>query len=89
MEQCCSSFASLRAGLPVSSTVATVAQGDLEKTLSWAEVHQVGLVQEQKSLASLEHRLEHALSLSGPQDPGGPGPLGQKVATVQQKSVRR
>lgn len=88
MEQCCSSLASLRAELPVSSTVATVAQGDPDKTLSWAEVHQVGLAQERQSLASLEHRLKHALSLSGPQDPGSPGPLGQKLMTVQQ-SLRR
>ena len=88
MEQCCSSLDSLRAELPDSSTVATIAQGDPNKTLYWAEIHQVGLEQEQQSLASLEHRLEHALSLSGPQDPGSSGPLGQKLVKVQQ-SVRR
>ncbi|KAJ3606458.1 hypothetical protein NHX12_025979 [Muraenolepis orangiensis] len=72
------------AEMPGSPAVAAVAQGDSDKTLSWAETHQVGLEQEQPSLASLEHRLEHALSLSGPEDPGSPGPMGQELVKVQQ-----
>ncbi|CAL8314621.1 unnamed protein product [Lota lota] len=80
IEQCCSSLASHQAELP-DSTVAP------DKLLSQAKMRQAGLEQEQQSLASLEHRLQHALSLSGPQDPGSPGPLGQQLVKVQQ-SVR-
>ena len=98
MEQCCSSLACHQAELPDStSIVAPATQGDiisatqpppLGGSLSQAKMHQAGLEQEQQSLASLEHRLQHALSLSGPQDPGSPGSFGQQLVTVQQ-SVKR
>ena len=90
MEQCCTSLASHQAELPdsSSSTVAPATQGDANTSLTQAKMHQAVLEQEQQSLASLEHRLQHALSLSGPKDPGCPGPLGQQLVTVQQ-SVRR
>ncbi|CAL8393150.1 unnamed protein product [Arctogadus glacialis] len=88
MEQCCSSLARHQAELPdSSSTGAPAAQPDANESLSQAKRHQAGLEQGQRSFTSLEHRLQHALSLSGPQDPGSSGPLGQQLEEVQE-SVR-
>ncbi|XP_071395747.1 LOW QUALITY PROTEIN: nesprin-2-like [Centroberyx affinis] len=83
MEQCCSSLASLQAELPDSSTMGST-QGEPQELLAQAEIHQAGLEQEQQSLASLEHRLEHALSLSIPQDADSPGPVGQRLVKIQE-----
>ncbi|XP_059211817.1 nesprin-1 [Centropristis striata] len=83
MEQCCSSLASLQAEVPDSSTVSFTQEEPLE-LLAQAEMHQAGLEQEQQALASLEHRLEHALSLSSPQEPISPGPVGKTLVKVQE-----
>ncbi|KAM3861499.1 nesprin-2-like [Diretmus argenteus] len=83
MEQCCSSLASLQAELPDSTTMSST-QGEPQELLAQAEKHQTGLEQEQQSLASLEHRLEHALSLSSPQSASSPGPVGQRLVKIQE-----
>lgn len=87
MEQCCSFLASLQAEVPDSSTV-SFTQEEPQELLVQAEMHQVGLEQEQQALASLEHRLEHALSLSSSQDPISPGPIGKTLVKIQE-NVRR
>ncbi|XP_045916269.1 nesprin-2 isoform X3 [Micropterus dolomieu] len=83
MEQCCSFLASLQAEVPDSSTV-SFTQEEPQELLVQAEMHQVGLEQEQQALASLEHRLEHALSLSSSQDPISPGPIGKTLVKIQE-----
>ncbi|KAM3603169.1 uncharacterized protein V6R79_017666 [Siganus canaliculatus] len=83
MEQCCSFLASLQADVPDSSTV-SFDQEEPQELLAQAEMHQVGLEQEQQALASLEHRLEHALSLSSSQDPISPGPVGKTLVKIQE-----
>lgn len=87
MEQCCSVLATLQADVPDSSTV-SFTQGQPEELLTQAEMHQAGLEQEQQALASLEHRLEHALSLSSPQDPVSPGPVGKTLVKIQENVKR-
>lgn len=87
MEQCCSSLAGLQADVPDSSSVNFTAEEPLE-LLAQAEMHQTGLEQEQQTLASLEHRLEHALSLSSSQVPISPGPVGKTLVKIQE-NVRR
>lgn len=87
MEQCCSFLASLQADVPDSSTV-SFTQEEPQELLAQAEMHQDGLEQEQQALASLEHRLEHALSLSSSQDPISPGPVGKTLVKIQE-NVRR
>ena len=59
-----------------------------QELLALAELHQAGLEQEQQALASLEHRLEHALSLSNSQEPVSPGPVGKTLVKIQE-NVRR
>jgi hypothetical protein len=89
MEQCGSSLVRHQAELPdSSSTGAPAAQPHANESLSQAKMHPAGLEQGQRSFTSLEHRLQHALSLSGPQDPGSSGPLGQQLEEVQE-SVKR
>ncbi|KAM9339272.1 nesprin-2a [Symphorus nematophorus] len=83
MEQCCSFLASLQADVPDSSTV-SFTQEEPQELLAQAEMHQAGLEQEQQALASLEHRLEHALSLSSSQDPVSPGPVGKTLVKIQE-----
>uniref|UniRef100_A0A3B4YV88 Nesprin-2-like n=1 Tax=Seriola lalandi dorsalis TaxID=1841481 RepID=A0A3B4YV88_SERLL len=83
IEQCCSFLASLQAEVPDSSTVSFTQEKPLE-LLAQAEMHQAGLEQEQQALASLEHRLEHALSLSSSQDPMSPGPVGRTLVKIQE-----
>ncbi|XP_074540850.1 nesprin-2a [Halichoeres trimaculatus] len=83
MEQCCSSLASLQAEVPDSSTVSFTKE-EPQELLAQAEMHQAGLEQEQQALASLEHRLEHALSLSTSQDPASPGPVGKTLVKIQE-----
>ncbi|XP_033991567.1 nesprin-2 isoform X3 [Trematomus bernacchii] len=83
MEQCCSSLAGLQADVPDSSTVNFTEEEPLE-LLAQAEMHQTGLEQEQQALASLEHRLEHALSLSSSQVPISPGPVGKTLVKIQE-----
>ncbi|KAL7388816.1 hypothetical protein ABVT39_021245 [Epinephelus coioides] len=83
MEQCCSLLASLQAEVPDSSTVSFTQEEPLE-LLAQAEIHQAGLEQEQQALASLEHRLEHALSLSRSQEPISPGPVGKTLVKIQE-----
>lgn len=87
MEQCCSFLASLQADVPDSSTVGFTVE-EPRQLLAQAEVHQAELEQEQQALASLEHRLEHALSLSSSQDPASPGPVGKTLVKIQE-NVRR
>ncbi|XP_078030046.1 nesprin-2a isoform X4 [Epinephelus lanceolatus] len=83
MEQCCSLLASLQAEVPDSATVSFTQEEPLE-LLAQAEIHQAGLEQEQQALASLEHRLEHALSLSRSQEPISPGPVGKTLVKIQE-----
>ncbi|KAK5852700.1 hypothetical protein PBY51_006550 [Eleginops maclovinus] len=83
MGQCCSSLASLQADVPDSSTVNFTEEEPLE-LLALAEIHQTGLEQEQQALASLEHRLEHALSLSSCPEPISPGPVGKTLVKIQE-----
>eukprot|EP00064_Thunnus_orientalis_P010013 superscaffoldBa00001318_g10039 len=83
MEQCCSFLASLQADVPDSSTV-SFTQEEPQELLAQAEMHQAGLEQEQQALASLEHQLEHALSLSSSQDPISPGPVGKTLVKIQE-----
>ncbi|XP_028252465.1 nesprin-2a isoform X3 [Parambassis ranga] len=83
MEQCCSFLASLQAEVPDSSTV-SFTQEEPQELLVQAEMHQAGLEQEQQALASLEHRLEHVLSLSTSQDPISPGPVGKTLVKIQE-----
>ncbi|XP_040920887.1 nesprin-2a [Toxotes jaculatrix] len=83
MEQCCSFLASLQAEVPDSSTV-SFTQEKPQDLLAQAEMHQAGLEQEQQALASLEHRLEHALSLSSSQEPISPGPVGKTLMKIQE-----
>nr|XP_046228198.1 nesprin-2 isoform X4 [Scatophagus argus] len=83
MEQCCSYLASLQADVPDSSAVSFTLE-EPQELLAQAEMHQVGLEQEQQALASLEHRLEHALSLSSSQDPVSPGPFGKTLVKIQE-----
>lgn len=87
MEQCCSFLASLQADVPDSSTL-SFTQEEPQELLAQAEMHQAGLEQEQQALASLEHQLEHALSLSSSQDPISPGPMGKTLVKIQE-NVRR
>lgn len=87
MEQCCSCLASLQAEVPDTSTVSFI-QEEPQELLAQAEMHQVGLEQEQQALASLEHRLEHALSLSTCQESLSPGPVGKTLVKIQE-NVRR
>ncbi|CAL8392592.1 unnamed protein product, partial [Gadus morhua 'NCC'] len=85
MEQCGSSLVRHQAELPdSSSTGAPAAQPHANESLSQAKMHPAGLEQGQRSFTSLEHRLQHALSLSGPPDPGSSGPLGQQLEEVQE-----
>ncbi|XP_029903714.1 nesprin-2a [Myripristis murdjan] len=83
IKQCWSSLASLQAEMSDSSTVSS-SQGEPQELLAQAEIHQAELEQEQQSLASLEHRLEHALSLSSPQDTDRAGPVGQRLVKIQE-----
>ncbi|XP_062293145.1 nesprin-2 isoform X5 [Scomber scombrus] len=83
MEQCCSFLASLQADVPDSSTV-SFTQEKPQELLAQAEMHQAGIEQEQQALASLEHQLEHALSLSSSQDPISPGPVGKTLLKIQE-----
>ncbi|XP_076613023.1 nesprin-2a [Chaetodon auriga] len=83
MKQCCSFLASLQADVPDSSAM-SFTQEEPQELLAQAEMHQAGLEQEQQALASLEHRLEHALSLSSSQDLIGPGPVGKTLVKIQE-----
>lgn len=80
-------MASLQADVPDSSTV-SFTQEKPQELLAQAEMHQAGLEQKQQALASLEHQLEHALSLSSSQDPISPGPMGKTLVKIQE-NVRR
>lgn len=64
----------------------SLASEEPQELLAQAEVHQAGLEQEQQALASLEHRLEHALGLSTSQEPHGP--VGKTLVKIQE-NVRR
>ncbi|XP_026174095.1 nesprin-2a isoform X2 [Mastacembelus armatus] len=83
MEQCCSFLATLQSEVPDSSTLSFF-QEEPQELLAQAEMHQAGLEQEQQALASLEHRLEHALSLSTSQDLISPGPVGKTLVKIQE-----
>ncbi|KAM6906809.1 nesprin-2a [Lycodopsis pacificus] len=83
MEQCCSFLVSLQSEVSDSSTVSFTREEPLE-LLAQAETHQAWLEQEQQALASLEHRLEHALSLSSSQQPMSPGPVAKTLVKIQE-----
>ncbi|XP_035851599.1 nesprin-2 [Sander lucioperca] len=83
IEQCCSCLASLQAEVPDSSTMIFTQEEPLE-LLAQAEMQKAGLEQEQQALASLAHRLEHALSLSSSQEPISPGPVGKTLVKIQE-----
>ncbi|KAF1376843.1 hypothetical protein PFLUV_G00215650 [Perca fluviatilis] len=83
IEQCCSCLASLQAEVPDSSTMIFTQEEPLE-LLAQAEMQKAGLEQEQQALASLAHRLEHALSLSSSQGPISPGPVGKTLVKIQE-----
>ncbi|XP_068610193.1 nesprin-2a [Brachionichthys hirsutus] len=83
MEQCCGFLASLQADVPDSSAVSFTTE-EPHGLLIQAETHQAELEQEQLALASLEHRLEHALSLSSSQDAIGPGPVGKTLVKIRE-----
>ncbi|XP_061610592.1 nesprin-1 isoform X5 [Phyllopteryx taeniolatus] len=88
VEQCCNSLSRLQAKVPDSST-ANFTQGELQKLLAQAEMQQVGLEHEQQTLASLEHRLEHALRLTTSKDPSSlPGPFGVMLVKIQENIKR-
>lgn len=70
------------------STTVNFTWEDPQALLALAEMHQTGLEQEQQALASLQHRLEHALSLSSSQDFVTPGPIGKMLVKIQD-NVRR
>lgn len=80
-------MASLQAEVPDSSTMIFTQEEPLE-LLAQAEMQKAGLEQEQQALASLAHRLEHALSLSSSQEPISPGPVGKTLVKIQE-NVRR
>lgn len=87
MEQCRSFLARLQAEVRDPTTV-NFAREDPQELLALAEIHQTALEQEQQDLASLEHRLEHALSLSSSLDSITPGPIGKTLVKIQD-NVRR
>lgn len=80
-------MASLQAEVLDSSSVSFTHQ-EPQELLAQAEMHHAGLEQEQQALASLEHRLEHALNLSTSQDPMSPGPVGKTLMKFQE-NIRR
>ncbi|XP_063350729.1 nesprin-2 [Pelmatolapia mariae] len=82
MEQCCSFLARLQAEVRDPTTV-NFTREDPQELLALAEIHQTGLEQEQQDLASLEHRLEHALSLSSSLNSITPGPIGKTLVKIQ------
>uniref|UniRef100_A0AAQ6IQR6 KASH domain-containing protein n=1 Tax=Anabas testudineus TaxID=64144 RepID=A0AAQ6IQR6_ANATE len=83
IKQCCSFLASLQAEVPDSSSVRFTHEEPRE-LLAQAELHHAGLEQEQQALASLEHRLEHALSLSTTHDHTSPGSAGKTLMKIQE-----
>ncbi|XP_054618423.1 nesprin-2 isoform X2 [Dunckerocampus dactyliophorus] len=88
VEQCCSTLSTLQVKVPDSST-AIFTQDELRKLLVQAEQQQVGLEQERQALASLEHRLEHALSLTTSKEPCRlPGPFGETLVKIQENITR-
>lgn len=87
IQQCCSFLATLQDDVPDFSTMSFPVE-EPQELLAQAEMHQAGLQQGQQALASLEHRLEHALSLSRSEDPISPGPVGKTLVKIQE-NVRR
>lgn len=80
-------MASLQTELP-SCSVDGVSEGGSMMLLAQAELHQAGLEMQQRALASLEHRLEHALSRAQTHGPTSPGPIGKTLVEIKD-SVRR
>lgn len=80
-------MASLQADVPDFSNMSSRVE-DPQELLAQAEMHQTTLEQEEQALVSLEHRLEHALSLSSSQDPISPGPVGKTLLKIKE-NVRR
>nr|XP_057913540.1 nesprin-2 isoform X2 [Doryrhamphus excisus] len=88
VEQCCSTLSTLQVKVSDSST-AVFTQDELQKLLAQAEQQQVGLEQERQTLASLEHRLEHALSLTTSKELCSlPGPFGETLVKIQESIAR-
>lgn len=77
----------LQADVPDSSSV-NFASADPQELLAQAEMHQASLQEQRQALASLEHRVERGLLSSAPQEPLGPGPVGETLLKSQE-SVRR
>lgn len=86
MEHCCSFLASLQAEVPDSTM--NFIEEEPQEVLAQAEMHQAGLKQEQLAISSLEHRLEHALSLSTSHNYIGPGPVGKTLVKIQENVKR-
>lgn len=77
----------LQADVPNSSSV-NFATADPQELLAQAEMHQASLEEQRQALASLEHRVERGLLSSAPQEPLGPGPVGETLLKIRE-SVRR
>ncbi|XP_055088094.1 nesprin-2 isoform X2 [Periophthalmus magnuspinnatus] len=82
IEQCRTHMASLQTDLPLCSP-GGISEGGSPTLLDQAELHQAGLEKERRVLASLEQRLEHALSPSHSQAPTSPGPLGKTLVEIK------
>ncbi|XP_051909518.1 nesprin-2 isoform X2 [Hippocampus zosterae] len=88
VELCRSSLSRLQAEVPDSSAL-VFTQDDLQKLLAQAELQQVGLERERQTLASLEHRLEHVLSLTTSKDPCSlPGTFGESLVNIRENVKR-
>ncbi|XP_019746617.1 nesprin-2a isoform X4 [Hippocampus comes] len=88
VEQCCTSLSRLQAEVPDSSAL-VFTQDELQKLLAQAELQEVGLERERQTLATLEHRLEHVLSLTTSKDPASlPGTFGETLVKIRENVKR-
>ncbi|XP_077408932.1 nesprin-2a isoform X3 [Vanacampus margaritifer] len=88
VEQSCSSLSTLQAKVPDSSAQ-IFTQDELQNLVARAEMQQVGLEQERQTVASLEHRLEHVLSLTPSKNPSSlSGPFGVTLGKMQENIKR-
>lgn len=87
MEASCSRLHELQADVPDSSSV-NFAMADPRELLAQVQLHQAVLEEQQHALASLEHRVERVLISPAPQEPLGPGPMGETLAKIRE-GVRR
>ncbi|XP_034018265.1 nesprin-2 isoform X1 [Thalassophryne amazonica] len=83
LEQSCTFLASLQAEVPDSCTPSFTLEDPCEMMVQ-AEMHQAVLEEEQQALASLEHRLEHALTSTSSENPISSGYVGKTLAKIQE-----